>query len=189
MATVYVVTTGSGDSYRIERVYLENDQAYGFAQDYNGIAPVEPVQVEEWQTGPRRPPTTAHTGARSGGARPGQQASRCAAAHRRGRTVRRLRHPPRMVGPARRCPRPRWCAGTGRGTQSRGSGSLQGEEESYWDTMPRYGPTWPESRGNSFRYFVLRVNTNGHGNSTLPPWCVMIEPWMNAPWNGSATKS
>jgi hypothetical protein len=55
--------------------------------------------------------------------------------------------------------------------------------------MPRYGPTWPESRGNSFRYFVLRVNTNGHGNSTLPPWCVMIEPWINAPWNGSATKS
>ena len=26
-------------------------QAYGFAQDYNGIAPVEPVQVEEWQDG------------------------------------------------------------------------------------------------------------------------------------------
>ena len=51
MATVYVVTAGSGDSYRIERVYLDGDQAYGFAQDYNGIAPVEPVQVEEWQVG------------------------------------------------------------------------------------------------------------------------------------------
>ena len=51
MATVYVVTAGSGDSYRIERVYLDSDQAYGFAQDYNGIAPVEPVQVEEWQAG------------------------------------------------------------------------------------------------------------------------------------------
>ena len=51
MATVYVVTAGSGDSYRIERVYLDREQAYGFAQDYNGIAPVEPVQVEEWQTG------------------------------------------------------------------------------------------------------------------------------------------
>ena len=36
MATVYVVTAGSGDSYRIERVYLDSDQAYGFAQDYNG---------------------------------------------------------------------------------------------------------------------------------------------------------
>ena len=51
MATVYVVTAGSGDRYRIERVYLDSKQAYGFAQDYNGIAPVEPVQVEEWQVG------------------------------------------------------------------------------------------------------------------------------------------
>ena len=45
MATVYVVTAGSGDSYRIGRVYLDSEQAYGFAQDYNGIAPVEPVRV------------------------------------------------------------------------------------------------------------------------------------------------
>jgi hypothetical protein len=51
MATVYVVTAGSGDGYRIERVYLDSDQAYGFAQAYNGISPVEPVQVEEWQDG------------------------------------------------------------------------------------------------------------------------------------------
>ena len=51
MATVFVVTAGSGDSYRIERVYLDSEQAYGFAQDYNGIAPTEPVQVEEWQVG------------------------------------------------------------------------------------------------------------------------------------------
>ena len=51
MATVYVVTAGSGDTYRIERVYLNSDEAYGFAQDYNGIAPVESVHVEEWQVG------------------------------------------------------------------------------------------------------------------------------------------
>ena len=51
MATVYVVTAGSGDTYHIERIYLDGDEAYGFAQAYNGIAPVEPVQVEEWQTG------------------------------------------------------------------------------------------------------------------------------------------
>ena len=51
MATVYVVTAGSGDSYRIERVYLDGERAYRFAQDYNGIAPVEPVQVEEWESG------------------------------------------------------------------------------------------------------------------------------------------
>ena len=48
MTTVSVLTAGSGESYRIERVYLDGAQAYGFAQDYNGIAPVEPVQVEEW---------------------------------------------------------------------------------------------------------------------------------------------
>jgi len=51
MATVYVVTAGSGDSYRIERVYLDGEKAYGFAQDYNGISPVEPVQIEEWLDG------------------------------------------------------------------------------------------------------------------------------------------
>ena len=51
MTTVYVLTAGSGDSYRIERIYLDGEQAYKFAQDYNGIAPVESVQVEEWQAG------------------------------------------------------------------------------------------------------------------------------------------
>ena len=51
MTTVYVVTAGSGDSYRIERIYLDSGEAYGFAQAYNGIEPVEPVQVEEWQAG------------------------------------------------------------------------------------------------------------------------------------------
>ena len=51
MATVYVMTAGSGETYRIERVYLDRDEAYKFAQNYNGIAPVEPVQVEEWQIG------------------------------------------------------------------------------------------------------------------------------------------
>ena len=51
MATVYLVTAGSGDTYRIERVYLDRVEAYGFAEAYNGIAPNEPVQVEEWQPG------------------------------------------------------------------------------------------------------------------------------------------
>ena len=51
MATVYVVTAGSGESYHVERVYLDGDQAYRFAQDYNGISPVETVQVEEWPDG------------------------------------------------------------------------------------------------------------------------------------------
>ena len=56
MAMVYVVTAGSGDTYRIERIFLDGDEAYGFAQAYNGIGPVEPVQVEEWQLGV--PPAT-----------------------------------------------------------------------------------------------------------------------------------
>ena len=58
MATVYVLTAGSGDSYRIERIYLDSELAYRFARDYNGIAPV-----------PRPPPTTAPTGAPSRWAR------------------------------------------------------------------------------------------------------------------------
>ena len=59
MTTVYVVTAGRGDTYHIERIYLDGDEAYGFAQAYNGIAPVEPVQVEEWQTGD---PTATYDG-------------------------------------------------------------------------------------------------------------------------------
>ena len=52
MVTVY----GDGDGGQRrhlphERLYLDSDLAYGFAQHYNGIAPVEPVQVEEWQVG------------------------------------------------------------------------------------------------------------------------------------------
>ena len=77
MTTAYVVTAGSGDSYRIERVYLDTDQAYKFAQDYNGIAPVEPVQVEEWQVG--APPAGLRRPLLAGGvvgADAGRQASR-----------------------------------------------------------------------------------------------------------------
>jgi hypothetical protein len=51
MTRVYVVTAGSGDTYRIERVYLDPDEAYRFEEEYNGIAPNEPVQVEEWENG------------------------------------------------------------------------------------------------------------------------------------------
>src|SRR6476620_10147941 len=75
MTTVFVVTAGSGDSYRIERVYLDSELAYRFAQDYNGIAPVEPVQVEEWQAGA---PPAAYDGPywrAEVGAGAGQQAS------------------------------------------------------------------------------------------------------------------
>jgi hypothetical protein len=51
MATVYVVTAGGGDTYRIERIYLDPDEAYQFEEQYNATAPVEPVQVEEREAG------------------------------------------------------------------------------------------------------------------------------------------
>ena len=38
MATVYVAA-GSGDTYRIARVYLDWDQSYGLARDCDGMAP------------------------------------------------------------------------------------------------------------------------------------------------------
>jgi hypothetical protein len=47
MATLYVVTAGSGDTYRVEPVYLDRDEADRFALDFDGIAPVGPVQVEQ----------------------------------------------------------------------------------------------------------------------------------------------
>ena len=106
MATVYVVTAGSGETYRIERVDLASDQACGFAQAYNGIAPVEPVHVEERQTvGRRRPPSRAPSGARSG-VRASLPAS---VAARRGTPIRAnaLTTSPfaRSGGPARSCRR------------------------------------------------------------------------------------
>jgi hypothetical protein len=78
MATVYVVTAGSGDTYRIERVYLDSDQAYRFEEEYNGTGPVEPVQVEEWEAGGLRRPVLAGAVV---GTCPGEQAPCCAAAY------------------------------------------------------------------------------------------------------------
>ena len=54
MTTVEAITAGSGDAYRIERVYLDRDQAYGFAQDYNEIAPVNPSRWRSGRPVPRR---------------------------------------------------------------------------------------------------------------------------------------
>ena len=137
MATVFVVTAGSGDSYRIERVYLDSEQAYGFAQDYNGIAPVDPVQVEEWQAGGPLLPTTVRTGAR--------EWARIPASKRRGG----LRHTDEgdrfddfgdsgeewwtgggAAGGHGGAP------GTDRGAQDRGGGFVEGEvEEIFWDAV------------------------------------------------------
>ena len=192
MATVYVVTAGSGDSYRIERVYLDSEQAYGFAQDYNGIAPVEPVHVEEWQIGA---PPAAYDG-------PYWRAewwARIPVAKRRGA----LRHTDEGERFDDFAIRQEWWTGealpeatvvrrelTGvpkievvGPVQGEGGGDLLGHGH------PGHGPTWRESRGNNFRYFVRRMERNGHGDSTLPPWSVMMTAWTDTPWNGSATTS
>ena len=137
MTTVYVVTAGSGDSYRIERVYLDSERAYGFAQDYNGIAPVEPVQVEEWQVGA---PPAAYDGpywrAEWWARIPVGQAARGDAAHRRGRTVRRLRHPPGVVDRGGAARGQGGAPGTGRGAEDRGGGpSKEKVEEIFWEAV------------------------------------------------------
>ncbi len=103
MTTVFVITAGTGDTYRIERVYLDSDKAYRFAQDYNGISPVEPVQVEEWLDG--APPSVC-----DGPYWRAEWWARVPISKRRG-ALRHTdegerfddsRHPPRMVD--RRCP-------------------------------------------------------------------------------------
>ena len=106
MATVYVVTAGSGDTYRIERIYPDSELAYGFAQDYNGIAPVEPVQVGEWQAGA---PSAAYDG--PSGARIPASKRRGALRHTEGANASTTSPSARNGGPARSCPSPRWCAG------------------------------------------------------------------------------
>ena len=110
MTTVYVVTAGSGDTYHIERIYLDSQEAYGFAQALNGIAPVEPVQVEDGRPVPRRPPTTVSIGARSGG-----RASRTVSVAARSATPTRANASTtspsaKNGGPARSSRRPSWCA-------------------------------------------------------------------------------
>ena len=59
MTTVYVVTAAAATATASNGSTSTATQAYGFAQDYNGIAPVEPVQVEEWQDGA---PSAAYDG-------------------------------------------------------------------------------------------------------------------------------
>ena len=148
------------------------DQAYGFAQDYNGIAPVEPVQVEEWQIG-------APPGAYDGPYWRAEWWARMPVSKRRG-GVRHTDEGERFDDFAIR---QEWwtgdalpdgqggAPGTGRGAQGRGGRACPRRR---WRNCsgtrsPRSEPTWPGSRGNNFRYFVRRMERNGHGDSTLPP--------------------
>ena len=191
MTTVYVVTAGSGETYRIERVYLDRDEAYGFAQDYNGIAPVEPVQVEEWQTG-------APPGAYDGPYWRAEWWARVPVSKRRAA----LRHTDEGERFDDFAIRQEWWTGDAlpeakvvrrelagvprvevagcRGRRWRNSSGTR---------LPRSGPIWRECHGSDFHSFMRRMERNGHGGSTLPPWCVMMPAWTDAPWNGSATTS
>ena len=192
MAMVYVVTAGSGDSYRIERVYLDGDEAYGFAQAYNGIAPVEPVQVEEWQIGA---PPAAYDG-------PYWRAewwARVRSAKRRGA----LRHTDEGERFDDFAIRQEWwtgdalpgrhggAPGTDRRAEDRGGRAVQGEggRDLLGSGYPGHGPSWPESRGSNFRCFVQQMERNRHSDSTLLLLSVMMTAWTDTPWNGSATTS
>ena len=192
MTTVYVVTAGSGDTYRIERVYLDSDQAYGFAQDYNGIAPVEPVQVEEWQTG-------APPGAYDGPYWRAEWWARVPVAKRRGA----LRHTDEGERFDDFAIRQEWWTGDALPDAKVVRRELAGvprvevvgpvKGEGGGDLLGRGhpGPGRPGGHPEEmiFRYFVRQMERNGHGDSTLPPWCVMMPAWTDAPWNGSATTS
>jgi hypothetical protein len=56
---VYVVTAGREATYRIERIYFDQNEAQDFADRYNASQPDEFLHVESWQTGP---PAAAYDG-------------------------------------------------------------------------------------------------------------------------------
>ena len=185
------MTAGSGESYRIERVYLDADAAYGFAQAYNGIAPVEPIQVEEWQVGA---PPSVYDG-------PYWRAewwARVPVSKRRGA----LRHTDEGERFDDFAIRQEWWTGDALPEATVVRRELAGVpkievigrskekvEELFWDTITQAQPSWPESRGNNLPDFVRRREQNGHGGSTFPSSCAMMPAWIDAPWNGSATTS
>ena len=79
--------------------------------------------------------------------------------------------------------------GVGRGAKIEVVGlSKENVEEIFWDAV-RHGPSWPESRRNNFRHFVRWTESNGNSYWTLPPLSVMMAPWTDTNWNGSATTS
>lgn len=160
MATVDVVTAGGGDTYRIERVYLDSDPAYEFARNYNGTAPNEPVHVEEWQTGA---PPGAYDGpywrAEWWDAYPPASAEvSCGTPARVSALM--TSTSARSGGPARRYPRPSWCAGNWRACRRWRSWACRGRR---WRScsgtrLPRSGRTWREYHGISFHFCVTSRN-------------------------------
>jgi hypothetical protein len=69
---VYVVTAGREATYRIERIYIAEDEAQDFADRYNAMQPVEFFHVECWETGA---PAAVYDGPVLGGSVDGADAS------------------------------------------------------------------------------------------------------------------
>ena len=191
MATVYLVTAGSGDSYHIERVYLDGDQAYGFAQDYNGMAPIEPVQVEEWQSG-------APPGAYDGPYWRAEWWARVPVSKRRvscGKpalgNASTTSPSAKNGGPETPCRTPRWCAGNWPGyrgsrwwvVQGEGGGTVLGDGDPGQGRVGRGTQEMISARSRK------KWKEIGHSDSTLPLWCGMMPAWIHALWNGWAITS
>ena len=192
MTTVYVVTAGSGDSYRIERVYLDSDAGVrvrpGLQRHRPGGTGPGGGMAGRCPARRLRRPLLARGVV---GASPGRQASRGAAAHRRGRTVRRLRHPPGVVDRRRAARGQGGAPGTGRGAEDRGGRACPRRRwrRSSGTRSPRPAPTWPESRGNSFRYFVRQMEQKRAWRLDIAALVRHDDAWTDATWNGSATTS
>ena len=191
MTTVFVVAAGSGDSYRIERVYLDSDQAYGFAQACNGIGPLEPVQVEEWQIGA---PPAAYDG-------PYWRAewwARVPVAKRRGA----LRHTDEGERFDDFSIRQEWWTGDALPEATVVRREVAGVprvevvglskekvEELFWETITQVRAGLASASRKGFPSIERKMETNGHGSSTLPLLSVMMTVWIHPRWNGSATTS
>ena len=67
--------------------------------------------------------------------------------------------------------------------------SKENVEELFWDTITQVRADLAGIQRKKVLHFMQWIEQNGHGDSTLPPSCVMIEPWTDTPWNASATTS
>ena len=137
MTTVYVVTAGTGDSYRIERVYLDRDRRTGSPRTTTASRRWNRSRWRNGRSVPRPPSTTGPTGARSGGraCRSQSVAVRCGTPTRANGST--TSPSARSGGPGRRCPRPRWCAENWPGCPGSEVVGLSNEkvEETFWDTI------------------------------------------------------
>jgi hypothetical protein len=181
MTTVYVITAGGGDTYRIERVYLDRDVADESAQDYEGIASVEHDQAEGWQIGAPPGPTTARTSGQSDSS--GCPLASVAASY--GIPVRgsdsTTSTSTRIGGPATPSPTPRWCAANSPGSPGCGGGAV--EAEGGGAVLRDNCQGQDRSSGSVTEvvsvYLSAKWKQLGMAARHCRPWCVMIPPWTN----------